>query len=103
MAQKTKGSGTDGRTTRHSEYELSQRSAGEEAIGGGKTIALMAKVMYVACRVRYAFTFAMAAYNLVRIPRLLVPTWLRTRPTNCPKSLADAPDGSNVPPSSTAC
>ena len=36
------------------------------------TIASMAKVKVrgLAC-VRYKFTFAMAAYNLIRIPRLL--------------------------------
>jgi hypothetical protein len=53
---------------------LSQRKRKlvEEAFGWGKTIAGMAKVKVRGLpRVRYAFTFAMAAYNLIRMPRLL--------------------------------
>jgi len=42
----------------------------------GKTIAGMAKVKVRGIRsVRHAFTFAMAAYNLIRMPRLLAVAW----------------------------
>src|SRR5262245_51723067 len=74
VAQKIKGSAIDGRTTRHVGYATSQRKRKlvEEAFGWGKTIAGMAKVKVRGLpRVRYAFTFAMAAYNLIRMPRLL--------------------------------
>ncbi|MFN3746800.1 MAG: transposase, partial [Hyphomicrobiaceae bacterium] len=44
----------------------------EKAFGWAKTIAGMAKVKVRGLkRVRHAFTFAMAAYNLIRMPRLL--------------------------------
>ena len=44
----------------------------EEAFGWGETIAGMAKVKVrgLGC-IRHAFTFAMAAYNLIRMPKLL--------------------------------
>ena len=74
VAQKIKGSAIDGRTTRHAGYAMSQRKRKlvEEAFGWGKTIAGMAKVKVRGIRsVRHAFTFAMAAYNLIRMPRLL--------------------------------
>lgn len=74
VAQKIKGSAIDGRTTRHTGYATSQRKRKlvEEAFGWGKTIAGMAKVKVRGLkRVRFLFTFAMAAYNLIRMPRLL--------------------------------
>jgi IS5 family transposase len=74
VAQKIKGSAIDGRTTRHKGYAASQRKRKlvEEAFGWGKTIAGMAKVKVRGLkRVRFLFTFAMAAYNLIRMPRLL--------------------------------
>jgi transposase len=74
VAQKIKGSAVDGRTTRHAGYGMSQRKRKlvEEAFGWGKTIAGMAKVKVRGVRsVRHAFTIAMAAYNLIRMPRLL--------------------------------
>ena len=74
VAQKIKGSAIDGRTTRHAGYGVSQRKRKlvEEAFGWGKTIAGMAKLKVRGlARVRHAFTFAMAAYNLFRMPRLL--------------------------------
>ena len=74
VAQKAKGSALDARTTRHESYAMSlrRRKLVEEAFGWGKTIAGMAKVKVrgLGC-VRHAFTFAMAAYNLIRMPRLL--------------------------------
>jgi transposase len=74
VAAKVKGSAIDGRTTRHEGYRVSQRKRKlvEEVFGWGKTIAGMAKVKVRGLdRVRFKFTFAMAAYNLIRMPRLL--------------------------------
>lgn len=74
VAQKIKGSAIDGRTARHAGYTASQRKRKlvEEAFGWGKTIAGLAKVKLRGLpRVRFKFTFAMAAYNLIRMPRLL--------------------------------
>jgi transposase len=74
VAHKIKGSAIDGRTTRHAGYCRSQkkRKLVEEAFGWGKTIAGMAKVKVRGlAKVRYQFTFAMAAYNLIRMPKLL--------------------------------
>ena len=43
-----------------------------ERLGWGKTIAGIAKVKVRGlARVRFKFTFTMAAYNLIRMPRLL--------------------------------
>jgi Transposase DDE domain len=74
MWHKDQRSAIDGRTTRHAGYGMSQRKLKlvEEAFGWGKTIAGIAKVKVRGLRlVRHAFTIAMAAYNLIRIPRLL--------------------------------
>ena len=74
IAAKVKGSAIDSRTTRHESYKVSQRKRKlvEEAFGWGKTIAGMAKVKVRGlARVRFKFTFTMAAYNLIRMPRLL--------------------------------
>ncbi len=74
VAAKVTGSAIDGRTTRHESYRVSQRKRKlvEEAFGWGKTIAGLAKVKVRGlARVRFKFTFAMAAYNLIRMPRLL--------------------------------
>ena len=74
IAAKIRGSATAGRTTRHEGYRVSQRKRKlvEEAFGWGKTIAGIAKVKVRGlARVRFKFTFAMAAYNLIRMPRLL--------------------------------
>jgi transposase len=74
VAQKARSSAIDGRTTRHAGYAVSQRKRKlvEEVFGWGKTIAGIAKVKVRGlARVRFYFTFAMAAYNLIRMPRLL--------------------------------
>lgn len=74
VAAKVAKSSIDARTTRHASYAVSQRKRKliEEAFGWAKTIAGLAKVKVrgLAC-VRFKFTFAMAAYNLIRMPRLL--------------------------------
>jgi hypothetical protein len=73
IAQKIRGLAIDGRTTRHEAYKVSQRKRKlvEEAFGWGKTIGGMAKVKVRGlARVRFKFTFAMAAYDLMRMPKL---------------------------------
>jgi transposase len=76
VAQNTNGrsSAIDGRTTRHSGYVVSQRVRKriEEAFGWIKTIAGQEKTSFRGRdRVGWAFTFAAAAYNLVRLPKLI--------------------------------
>jgi transposase len=76
VAQNTSGrsSAIDGRTTRHSGYAVSQRIRKriEEAFGWIKTIAGQEKSRFRGRdRVGWAFTFAAAAYNLVRLPKLI--------------------------------
>ena len=71
------GSALDGRTARHSGYRLSQRKRKriEECFGWLKTIALLRKVRYRgALKVDWIFTFACAAYNLVRMRNLMIAT-----------------------------
>jgi transposase len=68
------GSAIDERTTRHSGYAVSQtkRKCIEESFGWLKTIALMGKVRHRGMeKVGWLFTFAAAAYNLVRMRKLL--------------------------------
>ena len=76
VAQNTSGrrSAIDRRTTRHAGYAMSQRARKriEEAFGWIKTVAGQEKTHFRGLeRVELAFTFAAAAYNLVRLPRLL--------------------------------
>ncbi len=76
VAQNTSGrrSAIDGRTTRHGGYGVSQRVRKriEEAFGWIKTVAGQEKTRFRGVgRVGWAFTFAAAAYNLVRLPKLL--------------------------------
>jgi len=68
------GSAIDARTTRHRGYAVSQkkRKRIEECFGWLKTIALMRKVRHRGIeKVGWVFTFAAAAYNLVRMRNLL--------------------------------
>lgn len=68
------GSAIDERTTRHDGYAISQkkRKRIEESFGWLKTIALMRKVRHRGVhKVGWVFTFAAAAYNLVRMRNLL--------------------------------
>jgi len=76
VAQNTQGrrSAIDCRTTRHPGYVLSQRIRKriEEAFGWAKTVAGLRKMRHRGLlRVGWQFTLAMAAYNLVRLPKLL--------------------------------
>ena len=68
------GSAIDGRTTRHAGYGLSQqrRKIVEEFFGWLKTVAGQRKTKYRGLwRVGWGFTFAAAAYNLVRMRTLM--------------------------------
>jgi len=78
VAQNTsRASAIDGRTTRHSGYAVSQRIRKriEEGFGWMKTVAGLRKTKYRGLeKVRWAFTLGAAAYNLVRLPKLMVAT-----------------------------
>ena len=74
VAQKSRYSAIDGRTTRHEGYALSikNRKRIEEAFGWAKTVGGMAQTVYRGVeRVRSRFILTMAANNLARLPRLL--------------------------------
>jgi transposase len=76
VAQNTtnRRSAIDGRTTRHEGYAVSQRKRKrvEEVFGWMKTIALQRKTRFRGPdRVGWMFTFAAAAYNLIRMRNLL--------------------------------
>jgi transposase len=69
------GSAIDARTTQHVGYAISQRKRKriEECFGWLKTIALLRKVRHRGIfKVGWAFTFAAAAYNLVRMRNLAI-------------------------------
>ena len=58
-------------------YAISQRLRKriEECFGWGKTVGGLAQVKVRGlAKVRAAFVFGVAAYNLVRLPKLLAPT-----------------------------
>jgi hypothetical protein len=76
VAQNASGrsSRIDRRTVRHPGYAASQRARKriEEASAWIKTIAGQAKTSFRGtARVGWAFTLAAAAYNLIRLPKLL--------------------------------
>jgi IS5 family transposase len=76
VAQNTSArrSAIDGRTTRHPGYAISQRirKRVEEAFGWAKTVAGLRKMRHRGLpKVDWQFTLAMAAYDLVRLPKLL--------------------------------
>jgi transposase len=74
VAQK-ENSAIDGRTTRHEGYGQSQRKRKriEEVFGWIKTVACLRKLSYRGVRkVQWVFTFAVAAYNLVRMRNLRI-------------------------------
>ena len=74
VARKT---AVDGRTSRHPGYRASQicRKRIEEVFGWIKTQAGLAKVKVRGCaKVEAVFAFAVAAYNLIRIPKLVAPS-----------------------------
>jgi len=68
------GSAIDARTTRHTGYTVSQkkRKRIEECFGWLKDIALLRKLKHRGLfKVAWIFTFAAAAYNLVRMRKLI--------------------------------
>ena len=68
------GSAIDGRTTRHAGYAMSQhaRPRIEPAFGWLKTIGWLRKVkLRGLANVEWLVVFASAAYNLIRLPKLL--------------------------------
>jgi transposase len=70
------GSAIDGRTTRHAGYKVSQqkRKRIEEVFGWLKTVGALRKMRLRGLfKVGWVFTFAAAAYNLVRMRNLLSP------------------------------
>ncbi|MFY8154550.1 MAG: transposase, partial [Hyphomicrobiales bacterium] len=76
VAQNMSGrrSSIDGRTTRHPGYAISirVRKRIEEVFGWVKAAAGQRKTKFRGLpKVRFAFTFAVAAYNLIRLPKLL--------------------------------
>jgi hypothetical protein len=76
VAQHTNGrrSAIDGRTTRHPGYAVSQRIRKriEEVFGGGKEIGGMRRTLLRGLeRVGWSFTLRVAAYNLIRLPKLM--------------------------------
>lgn len=75
-ANRSGGSAIDGRTTRHAGYAISQRKRKliEECFGWIKTVGLFSQTRHRGtARVGWCFTFLSAAYNLVRMRRLLAP------------------------------
>jgi transposase len=73
VAQRKRGSGIDGRTTRHEGYCISLRirKRVEEVFGWLKTIGCLGKLHHRGRkRVDAVFTLATAAYNLIRIRNL---------------------------------
>ena len=70
----TRRSAIDGRTTRHVGYAMSQkrRKRIEEIFGWLKSVGGCRQTRFRGlARVGMAFTLALAAYNLIRIPKLL--------------------------------
>jgi transposase len=70
----TRGSRIDGRTTRHAGYAVSLRIRKriEEGFGWVKEVAGLAQVkLRGLARVDFAFVLGLAAYDLVRLPKLL--------------------------------
>jgi len=77
VARKARYSALDGRTSRHRSYAASQRIRKriEETFGWIKTIAGLRKTRFIGReKTDFAFTFAAAAYNLVRLPKLMAQT-----------------------------
>ena len=71
---KRRKTAVDGRTTHHAGYDISQRCRKriEEVFGWIKSSAGLAKVkLRGRDRVDAAFTLALAAYNLIRLPKLM--------------------------------
>ena len=89
-----RGSNIDGRTTRHAGYRLSQvvRKRIEEANGWIKEVGGIAQTKLRGVkRVEWMFVFKAAAYNLIRLPRLLATGRV------CPQSVQGRVSGFGEP------
>jgi transposase len=76
VAQKIRGSAIDARTTRHTGYAISQRKRKlvEQCFGWMKTVGLLRQLRHRGGgKVEWIFSFTAAAYNLIRMRRLLAP------------------------------
>jgi transposase len=74
VAQKARGSAIDARTTRHAGYAISQRKRKliEQVFGWMKTVGGLRKLRHRGGElVDWIVTFTAAAYNLIRLSRLL--------------------------------
>ena len=74
--RRRRGSAINGRTTRHAGYQGSQqkRKRIEEVFGWLKVVGALRKTRHRGLfKVGWVFTFAAAAYNLVRMRNLLSP------------------------------
>ena len=74
VARKRRGSALDGRTTRHAGYAVSQRRRKlvEEPFGWMKTVGGLGKLRHRGtAKASALYIFACAAYNLVRLRKLL--------------------------------
>ncbi len=77
QSNQNRSSAIDGRTTRHGGYAVSQkkRKRVEEIFGWMKTIGLMRKVRHRGRKlVEWMFTYTTAAYNLMRMVKLVGAT-----------------------------
>ena len=73
VAAKIRSSAIDARTTRHAGYRASQIVRIEEAFGWAKAAAGFARARHRGlARVGWQFTLAIAAYDLIRLPKLPV-------------------------------
>ena len=73
-ANRSGGSAIDGRTTLHAGYQIGQRTRKriEQVFGWLKTVGMLRKTRHRGVfKVGWVFTFAAAAYNLVRMRNLL--------------------------------
>jgi transposase len=73
VAQRSKGTAIDGRTTRHAGYAVSMRKRKrvEEIFGWMKTVGWLRKAKYTGLeKIDWLFTLSSAAYNLVRMRNL---------------------------------
>jgi len=76
VSGKPRKTAIDARTTRHAGYAISQviRKRIEEIYGWSKATAGLAQVKLRGLpKVKSLFTFALVAYNLIRLPNLLAP------------------------------
>ena len=85
VAQNTSNrrSAIDGRTTRHPGYAVSQhkRKRIEEPFGWTKTIGGLARPMLRGVKkLGFKFTLTMAAYNLIRLPKLIAAASMSRQP-----------------------